>query len=191
MSFGYDDGYDQGNDRSNGERFDLPGLTSLARQRVGPPGMLIILNSLVGLMIAVVTFALVVVFPEVMVSTMKQVVRLAPKDDRYLAVLGDFEREAGLFADGLAHAQAALKLNDKQGGYHVVAAACAYGSQDVPLARPSMPEPLKSASNPNNQFEPACQLYPASTPPCSTDRHWPRRGGVNGALTTTGLRNGK
>src|SRR2546428_49841 len=68
-------------------------------------------------------------------STMKRALALAPKNDLYLALASDFEREAGLFADGLAHAQQALEINDKVGAYHVLAAANAYGNQDIALAR--------------------------------------------------------
>ncbi len=68
-------------------------------------------------------------------SAMKQAIRLVPKNDLYLAMTSDYEREAGQFADGLKHAQQALALNDKVGAYHALVAANALGTQDLALAR--------------------------------------------------------
>src|SRR3712207_6974298 len=38
---------------------------------------------------------------------------------------------SGQYADGLAHAQRALRLNDKVGAYHVLVAANALGEQEL------------------------------------------------------------
>jgi hypothetical protein len=47
----------------------------------------------------------------------------------------DFELKAGKFADGLAHAQQAIKLNDKTGPYYILASANALGDQQLDRAR--------------------------------------------------------
>ena len=47
----------------------------------------------------------------------------------------DYELKAGKFTDGLAHALQAIRLNDRDGGYYVVAAANAYWDQGLRLAR--------------------------------------------------------
>ena len=69
------------------------------------------------------------------VDLMKKVVQLAPRNDLFLGTLSDCEFKAGKFADGLEHAQQAIKLNDRVGPYYVLAAANAYGDQDVDRAR--------------------------------------------------------
>ena len=87
------------------------------------------------------------------------------EDDLYLALASDFEREAGLFADGLAHAQqAGMKINDKVGAYYVLAAANAYGNQDVALARRSSGRCSRGASAPSGRGP--------STPPRRSRRWW-------------------
>jgi tetratricopeptide (TPR) repeat protein len=68
-------------------------------------------------------------------GAMKDAIRLAPRNDLYLALADDCEREAGLFADGLEHAQQAVKLNDKVGLYYALAATHAYGLQKFDLGR--------------------------------------------------------
>ncbi len=70
---------------------------------------------------------------------MRKAVALAPANDLYLAITSDYELKAGKFADGLAHAEQAIKLNGKNGGYYVVAAANAYGEQDVEKTRALTP----------------------------------------------------
>lgn len=69
------------------------------------------------------------------IALMKKVVALAPKNDQYLAYLSDFEMKAEKFADGLEHAQAAIKVNDKVGAYYVLAAGNAFWNQDLDKAR--------------------------------------------------------
>src|SRR5436309_2525589 len=54
------------------------------------------------------------------VEAMTKAVRLAPRNDLYLATLGDCEFKAGKFADGVEHALQAVKLNDKVGAYYVL-----------------------------------------------------------------------
>ena len=68
-------------------------------------------------------------------GTMKKVLKLAPKNHLYLAVAGDWERQAGNHAEALAHIEQAIKLNDRVGAYHVLAAICAYNNQDLDRAR--------------------------------------------------------
>jgi tetratricopeptide (TPR) repeat protein len=69
------------------------------------------------------------------IAHMKKAVALAPRNDLYLAMTSDYELKAGKFADGLEHAMQAIKLNDKDGAYFVIAAANAYSDQDLERAR--------------------------------------------------------
>src|SRR4029077_9706021 len=69
------------------------------------------------------------------IAFMKKAVALAPRNDLYLAMTSDYELKAGKFADGVEHATQAIKLNDKDGGYFVIAAANAYADQDLDRAR--------------------------------------------------------
>jgi tetratricopeptide (TPR) repeat protein len=69
------------------------------------------------------------------IELMKKASALEPKNDVYLAMTGEYEYKSGKFADGLEHAAAAIKLNDKNGAYFVIAAANAYGNQDLERAR--------------------------------------------------------
>ncbi|HEV3142754.1 MAG TPA: hypothetical protein VGZ47_02600, partial [Gemmataceae bacterium] len=68
------------------------------------------------------------------IACMKKAVALAPHSDLYLAMTSDYELKAGKFADGVEHAMQAIKLNDKDGGYFVIAAANAYADQDLDRA---------------------------------------------------------
>ncbi len=68
-------------------------------------------------------------------DVMKKVLKLAPANESYLALTSEMERQAGRFGDGLAHALQAIKVNDKAGAYYILAAANAYGDQDVEAAR--------------------------------------------------------
>jgi tetratricopeptide (TPR) repeat protein len=77
------------------------------------------------------------------VEAMSKAVRLAPRNDLYLATLSDCEFKAGKFADGVEHALQAVKLNDKVGAYYVLVAANAYGDQDVDRARDYCDQVLK------------------------------------------------
>jgi tetratricopeptide (TPR) repeat protein len=67
-------------------------------------------------------------------DVVKKVIRLAPDNDRYLATASELERRLGRFEDGLEHARAAIKINDKVGLYYGLAAAHAYGAADPELA---------------------------------------------------------
>jgi tetratricopeptide (TPR) repeat protein len=69
------------------------------------------------------------------IAAMRKAIQLDPKNDLYLGMVSDFELRAGKFADGLKHARQAIKLNDKDGAYHMLACACAYGGHDVEEAR--------------------------------------------------------
>jgi tetratricopeptide (TPR) repeat protein len=69
------------------------------------------------------------------VDALKKAVQVAPRNDLYLATLSDAELKAGRYADGLGHAEQAIKLNDKVGPYYVLAAANAYGDQELDRAR--------------------------------------------------------
>jgi tetratricopeptide (TPR) repeat protein len=68
-------------------------------------------------------------------EALKKAVGLAPRNDLYLAMLSDCELKLGKNADGLEHALAAIKINDKVGAYHILAAAHARGEQDIDRAR--------------------------------------------------------
>ncbi len=61
-------------------------------------------------------------------------IAMAPRSDRYLMVASEIERRAGRFADGLQHAQAAIKINGRVGLYYTLAALNAYGDQQGELA---------------------------------------------------------
>jgi tetratricopeptide (TPR) repeat protein len=69
------------------------------------------------------------------VATLKKVVKLAPDNDGYLVLLSDFERQTGKFADGLEHAQQAIKINDKVPQYFLLVAIHAYNLHDLERAR--------------------------------------------------------
>src|SRR5437016_3526582 len=49
------------------------------------------------------------------IALMKKAVQVEPANDTYLGMISDFEFQAGKYADGLAHAQDAIKLNGKVG----------------------------------------------------------------------------
>jgi tetratricopeptide (TPR) repeat protein len=80
-------------------------------------------------------------------GVMKKVLKLAPKNHLYYAITSNFEREAGLFAEGLEHAKQAIKLNDKVGAYYVIAAANAFGTQDLDVAREYVQKVLKAGTS--------------------------------------------
>jgi hypothetical protein len=68
------------------------------------------------------------------VEAIHKAIEMAPRSDRYLMVASEIERRAGRFADGVRHALAAIKINDKVGVYYALVAANAYGDQDGELA---------------------------------------------------------
>jgi hypothetical protein len=77
------------------------------------------------------------------VGVLKKIVRLAPTNDRHLAVLSDLERQSGKFADGIEHAQQAIKLNDRVPQYLILVAANAYNLHDLDRAREYCDKVLK------------------------------------------------
>jgi transglutaminase superfamily protein/tetratricopeptide repeat protein len=75
---------------------------------------------------------------------MRKAVKLAPGNDQVLAITSELERQAGEFTQALEHARQALRINDKAGPYHVLAAAAAYGTQDLDAAREHVQKLLKA-----------------------------------------------
>src|SRR5437588_11556887 len=69
------------------------------------------------------------------IANMHKAIKLAPRNDLYLALTSDYERKAGQYAEGVQHALEAIKLNDKVGAYFILVAASAYGDQDLDRAR--------------------------------------------------------
>src|SRR5437870_3962853 len=63
-------------------------------------------------------------------ALMKKAIALIPDNDAYLGMTSELEFKAGKFADGLEHARAAMKLNDKAGAYYLMAALHAYKEQE-------------------------------------------------------------
>jgi tetratricopeptide (TPR) repeat protein len=66
---------------------------------------------------------------------LKKAIRLAPRNDLYLATASDCELKAGKYADGLEHALQAIRINDKVGPYYILAAGNALLAQDLDRAR--------------------------------------------------------
>jgi tetratricopeptide (TPR) repeat protein len=89
------------------------------------------------------------------IAAMKKAIELAPRNDLYLARASDYEMQAGKFADGLEHAQKAIRLNGKVGAYYVLAAANAVGVQDLDRAREYCDHILKGG--PKEFGEQACR----------------------------------
>src|SRR5262245_17696426 len=54
------------------------------------------------------------------VASLKKAVELAPRNDIFLATLSDAEFKVGKYADGVEHALAAIKINDKVGAYYTL-----------------------------------------------------------------------
>jgi tetratricopeptide (TPR) repeat protein len=77
---------------------------------------------------------------------MRKAVKLAPRNDTVLAIASEFERQAGEFTQALEHAREAIKINDKAGPYYVLAAAAAYGAQDLDAAREYTQKLLKAGT---------------------------------------------
>jgi transglutaminase-like putative cysteine protease len=67
-------------------------------------------------------------------AAIRKALEIQPGSDRTLALASEIERRAGRFADGVQHALAAVKINDKVGLYYLLVAANAYGNQDPELA---------------------------------------------------------
>lgn len=79
-------------------------------------------------------------------AAMRKAIKLAPRSHQVLGIASQYEHEAGEFAEGLAHARQALALDGKVGAYYVLAAANAYGVQDVEAARGYVEKVLKAAA---------------------------------------------
>ena len=77
---------------------------------------------------------------------MRKAVKLAPRNDTVLAITSEFERQAGEFTQALEHARQAIQINDKAGPYYVLAAAAAYGAQDLDAAREYTQKLLKAGT---------------------------------------------
>ena len=73
-------------------------------------------------------------FDEAIVA-MKEALKLAPQNDRYLGMTSEFEYLGGKYADGLQHALEAIKLNDKIGSYYALAAAHSMWLHELERAR--------------------------------------------------------
>jgi tetratricopeptide (TPR) repeat protein len=68
-------------------------------------------------------------------GAIRKAIQLAPGNDRVLGIASEIDRRAGRFADGVEHALAAIKINDRPALYYALVAANAYGNQDPDLAR--------------------------------------------------------
>jgi hypothetical protein len=79
-------------------------------------------------------------------AAVKKAVRLAPGNDLYRATASDYELQLGRYADGVADALAAVRLNDKVGAYYVLVAANAVGDQDLDRAREYSERVLKGGA---------------------------------------------
>jgi hypothetical protein len=66
---------------------------------------------------------------------LKKILERMPDNEGFLATASEIENKAGRFAEGLAHAARAIKLNPKGGPYYLLAALNAYSSQDLDTAR--------------------------------------------------------
>jgi tetratricopeptide (TPR) repeat protein len=65
----------------------------------------------------------------------KKAVELDPQNDLYRATASEYELKVGKYADGLADALEAVRLNDKIGAYYILVAGNAVGEQDLDRAR--------------------------------------------------------
>jgi tetratricopeptide (TPR) repeat protein len=68
-------------------------------------------------------------------ALMKKVIALVPSNDSYLGMTSELEFKVGKYAEGLEHARAAIKLNDKAGQYYLMAALHSYKEQELDQAR--------------------------------------------------------
>jgi tetratricopeptide (TPR) repeat protein len=125
------------------------------------------------------------------VAAARKAIQLAPKDDRYLALASEYEMRAGKYADGLEHALQALKINDKVGGYYVLAAGNALGNQDLDRAREYCDRILKGG--PDKFGEGACnnaRVLLAKMAPHVYTVHWdldPSKGRLAGGTLAVAL----
>ncbi len=65
----------------------------------------------------------------------KKAAQLDPQNDLYRATASEYELKLGKYADGLADALEAVRLNDKVGAYYILVAGNAVGDQDLDRAR--------------------------------------------------------
>ena len=102
------------------------------------------------------------------VTVLKKVVKLAPADDKMLAVLSDLERQTGKFADGAEHAMQAIKINDKVPTYYLLVAINAYNMHDLDRAREYCDKVLKRGEKRGRARRRS--RTPARSRTCSTSR---------------------
>ena len=69
------------------------------------------------------------------VKSMQQAIKLAPRNDAYLAYASHVERLAGNYAEGTDHALQAIAINSKVGWYYAAVAFNAHANRDVERAR--------------------------------------------------------
>jgi transglutaminase-like putative cysteine protease len=111
---------------------------------------------------------------------LNQVLKLMPDNDQVLFTVGEMERQAGRFSDGLKHALQAIKINPKPVVYYILVAANAHAIQDLETARTYIQKVLDKSDreiSPLDRFR--AQLLDDVTTPKTYTIHWeldPRRG---------------
>ncbi|HMF20474.1 MAG TPA: transglutaminase domain-containing protein [Gemmataceae bacterium] len=68
-------------------------------------------------------------------ALMTKVIALVPNNDSYLGMTSELEFKVGKYAEGLEHAKAAIKLNDKNGDYYILAAYHSFKQQEFDQAK--------------------------------------------------------
>lgn len=68
-------------------------------------------------------------------ALMNKVIALVPKNDSYLGMTSELEFKVGKYTEGLEHAKAAIKLNDKNGAYYIMAALHSFKEQEFDQAK--------------------------------------------------------
>jgi tetratricopeptide (TPR) repeat protein len=68
-------------------------------------------------------------------ALMNKVIALVPNNDSYLGMTSELEFKVGKYAEGLEHAKAAIKLNDKNGAYYILAAYHSFKQQEFDQAK--------------------------------------------------------
>jgi transglutaminase-like putative cysteine protease len=127
-------------------------------------------------------------------AAMAKAIRLAPRNDLYLATASDYERQAGDYTAGVDHALQAIRLNDKVGAYYLLVAVNAYGAQDLDRAREYVDQVLKRGQEFGAAAVKDARTIQARLVPVTYTLHWtldPDKGRpVNGALPIAVPRNG-
>ena len=126
-------------------------------------------------------------------ALMKKAALLAPTNDTYFGQLSELEFKAGKFADGLEHARAAIKLNDKVAAYYLLGAMHALKEQELELAREFCETVVKRDLG-STGVQNAQQFLQDYLGKRTFTLHWkldPQRGRmVNGAITVAVPRTG-